>query len=68
MTNNKLLKIKMLEADLESYEKLAKKMNMTKGNLCNKFNGRCSWTLDNIEKIKEVLNLKDSELIEIFFK
>lgn len=67
MTNNKLLKIKMLEADLENYEKLAKKMNTTKGNLCNKFNGRCSWTLDNIKKLKEILNLKDSELIEIFF-
>lgn len=67
MINNKVLKIKMIEADVETFEKLAEKMGMTKGNLCNKFRGRNNWTLDNIKKIKEILNLKDSELIEIFF-
>lgn len=67
MTNNKLLKIKMLEADVETFEKLAEKMGMSSQNIYYKVNGKINWSVKDINTMKEILNLNANDIFNIFF-
>lgn len=57
------LKAKIIEKGLNQ-DKVAKKMGITLQTFNAKLNGRSPWTLENILKLKEILNLQN---IEEFF-
>ena len=67
MINNKHLRIKMIENDVNSYDELAKKMRMTKQNLHCKMKEKINWNIKDIRKLKDLLNLTAEDINKIFF-
>lgn len=61
--NTLKLRAKIVEKGL-TQDKIAKKMGISLQSFNAKLNGRSSWTLENILKLKEILNLTSIE--EIF--
>lgn len=49
-------------------EELAKKLEISYSAYVSKENGRTEFTREEIKNLKEILNLSDERLIEIFFK
>ena len=67
MVNRNLLKIKMLQANIDTFEKLAKRMGFTKESIYYKVSGKINWTVKDIKTIKEILNLNADDILNIFF-
>ena len=51
-----------------SIEKLSQLMNVDKQQLENKLNGKEEFYLDEMHKLKEILNLTIEEVEDLFFK
>ena len=50
-----------------SYKKLSEKMRISESGFNKKINGKYFFTQEEIFLLKKILNLKNSELIQIFF-
>ena len=50
-----------------SYKKLSEKMRISESGFNKKINGKYFFTQEEIFFLKKILNLKNSELIQIFF-
>ena len=61
-----ILKEKIREKKL-SYKKLSEKMRISESGFNKKINGKYFFTQEEIFLLKKILNLKNSELIQIFF-
>lgn len=65
------MNIKLLEYYLSlseiSKKDLAKMMNISYMSILRKFNLKFDFTLGEVKKIKEILQLTDEEMLEIFF-
>ena len=61
-----VLKLKIKEKKL-NYQKLAKELRISESGLNKKINGKNYFTQSEIYQLKELLELSDNELIEIFF-
>ena len=59
MVNKNKLRGRMIEKG-ETYESLAKKLNITKNTLYNKANGISSFTTDEAEMICDILHITDN--------
>ena len=66
MVNNNLLKARMIEKGYNQ-NKLAEAMAVSKQSMSYRFNEKYDWTLSEIRQIKELLNLKPKDIIDIFF-
>ncbi|WP_374123450.1 helix-turn-helix domain-containing protein [Leptotrichia hongkongensis] len=62
-----ILKEKIRDKKL-SYKKLSEKMRISESGFNKKINGKYFFTQEEIFLLKKILNLKNSELIQIFFK
>lgn len=67
MVNRNLLKIKMLQANIDTFEKLAKRMGFTKESIYYKVSGKINWSVKDINVMKEILNLNADDIFNIFF-
>lgn len=61
-----ILKEKIREKKL-SYKKLSEKMRISESGFNKKINGKYFFTQEEIFLLKQILKLKNSELIQIFF-
>ena len=61
-----ILKDKIRDKKL-SYKKLSEKMRISESGFNKKINGKYFFTQEEIFLLKKILNLKNSELIQIFF-
>ena len=61
-----ILKEKIRDRKL-SYKKLSEKMRISESGFNKKINGKYFFTQEEIFLLKKILNLKNSELIQIFF-
>lgn len=61
-----ILKEKIRDKKL-SYKKLSEKMRISESGFNKKINGKYFFTQEEIFLLKKILNLKNSELIQIFF-
>lgn len=61
-----VLKLKIKDKKL-NYQKLAKELRISESGLNKKINGKNYFTQSEIYRLKELLELSDNELIEIFF-
>ena len=68
MVNRNLLKIKMLQVNIDTFEKLAKRMGFTKESIYYKVSGKINWSIADIQKLIVLLNLTPDDVFEIFFK
>lgn len=68
MVNRNLLKIKMLQANIDTFEKLAKRMDFTKESIYYKVSGKINWSISDIQKLIVLLSLTPDDVFEIFFK
>ena len=50
-----------------SYKKLSEKMNISESGLNKKMNGKNFFTQSEIYELKELLELSNDELVQIFF-
>ncbi len=66
MINDKALK-SILIRNGYNVEWLANQMGYTTQNLYGKLNGRITITLDEVNRMRSILNLNDMEIKEIFF-
>lgn len=66
MINDNALKA-ILMRNGKNVEWLALQMGYSKANLYNKFRGTTKMTLDEVNKIRRILNMNDEETKEIFF-
>lgn len=60
------LKRKIKEEDL-TYAELAEKIGMRSNTLSNKLNGKSTFDIDEVQKIMEVLGIKNEEVPHYFF-
>lgn len=67
MTNERILKSKMILKGYNGYNALSEAIGLSKMAIFNKRKGISEWTTGDITKIKEILDLTDMEIIEIFF-
>lgn len=63
--NSSKLKIKMLETNI-SIKDVADALNISMQALYKKINGETNITIEDVRKIKNILNLNDEEVKEIF--
>ena len=61
-----VLKLKIKDKKL-NYQKLAKELRISESGLNKKINGKNYFTQSEIYQLKELLELSNNELIEIFF-
>ena len=61
-----ILKEKIRDRKL-SYKKLSEKMRISESGFNKKINGKYFFTQEEIFLLKEILKLKNSELVQIFF-
>lgn len=67
MDKKNLLKIKMLENDIKSYDELANKLGTSRQNIYNKLKGKTKWKYYDIDKLKKILSLTENDISIICF-
>ena len=68
MFNEKLLKSKMTLTEYDTFNRLSQGMGVDRRTLYDKRKGKIRFNTVDIIRIKEVLNLTDMDVMEIFFK
>lgn len=68
MTNERILKSKMILKGYSGYNALSEVIGLSRNAIFKKRKGISKWTTGDITKIKETLDLTDMEVMEIFFK
>ena len=67
MTNERILKSKMILKGYSGYNALSEAIGLSRMAIFKKRKGINKWTTGDITKIKEVLDLTNNEVMEIFF-
>lgn len=67
MTMTKKIKMKRMLNDLTQKD-MAGKLGVHIGTYSKKENGLIAWSIEDVKKLRKILNLSDEEIIDIFFK